>query len=62
MAAKNLRQSITFPAIGTGGLHFTKEEVAQIMTDAVLQFAKAYSKQMEVYFVIYPSNGDTFKV
>ncbi|XP_003962141.2 protein mono-ADP-ribosyltransferase PARP9 isoform X1 [Takifugu rubripes] len=60
-AAAKSHQSISFPAIGTGGLNFEREEVAQIMTTAVLEFAKNSSKKMEVYFVIYPSDHNTFK-
>lgn len=60
-AATNYK-SIAFPAIGTGGLGFKKDEVAQIMLHAVVSFAQKASQKMEIYFVIYPSDTETFKV
>lgn len=62
MAFKNSRQSISFPAIGTGALGFRKKEVAQIMKRAVTTFAQKTSEKMEVYFVIYPNDVETYKV
>lgn len=62
LAAKRSHRSIAFPAIGTGGLGLKKEKVASIMSEAVLTFANQCSKQMEVYFVIYPSDHSTFQV
>ena len=61
MANAERHKSIAFPAIGTGHLGFTKQEVAQIMTKAVEDIAKMQTK-MEVYFVIYPPENDTFMV
>ncbi|XP_035460347.2 protein mono-ADP-ribosyltransferase PARP9 isoform X2 [Scophthalmus maximus] len=53
--------SIAFPAIGTGGLRFSKKEVAQIMSDAVADFAMKFPKMLDIHFVIFPSDKDTFK-
>lgn len=55
--------SISFPAIGSGMLGFSKREVAQIMTKAVQDFSRLYKgRTMDVFFVIYPSEEDTFQV
>ncbi|XP_073330303.1 protein mono-ADP-ribosyltransferase PARP9 isoform X2 [Pagrus major] len=61
LAASKSHKSIAFPAIGTGALGFSKKEVAQIMSQAVADFAQKITKKMEVYFVIFPSDIDTFK-
>ncbi|XP_036396903.1 protein mono-ADP-ribosyltransferase PARP9 [Megalops cyprinoides] len=54
--------SISFPAIGTGNLDFSKQEVAQVMMRAVSDFAQKYQgKKMDVSFVLYPSEADTYK-
>uniref|UniRef100_A0A8P4GBB9 Macro domain-containing protein n=1 Tax=Dicentrarchus labrax TaxID=13489 RepID=A0A8P4GBB9_DICLA len=53
-------KSIAFPAIGTGGLGFKKKEAACAMLGAVKEFATKLLK-MEVYFVIFPSDDETFK-
>ncbi|XP_039673638.1 protein mono-ADP-ribosyltransferase PARP9 isoform X2 [Perca fluviatilis] len=58
-AAKH--KSIAFPAIGTGALGFDKKEVAQIMSNAVADFAQNAPQKFEVHFVIFPSDNDTFK-
>lgn len=55
-------KSIAFPAIGTGALGFSKKEVAHIMSKAVADFAQISQKRIEVHFVIFPSDIDTFKV
>uniref|UniRef100_A0A3Q3BQC0 Poly [ADP-ribose] polymerase 9-like n=1 Tax=Haplochromis burtoni TaxID=8153 RepID=A0A3Q3BQC0_HAPBU len=55
-------KSIAFPAIGTGALGFTKEEAAQLMCDALANFAQNFPEKMEVYFVIFPADNDTFQV
>ncbi|XP_031147264.1 protein mono-ADP-ribosyltransferase PARP9 isoform X2 [Sander lucioperca] len=60
LAAGN-HKSIAFPAIGTGFLGFGKKEVAQIMSDAVADFAQKVQKKLEVHFVIFPPDNDTFK-
>ncbi|XP_038138810.1 protein mono-ADP-ribosyltransferase PARP9-like [Cyprinodon tularosa] len=54
--------SISFPAIGTGALHFSKEESASIMFHAVFDFAFKVKKKMEVNLVIFPSDHETFQV
>ncbi|KAG7233896.1 hypothetical protein INR49_006458 [Caranx melampygus] len=61
MADMNHRKSIAFPAIGTGNLNFSKTEAAKIISDAVADFASKTQTKMEVHFVIYPSDNDTFK-
>uniref|UniRef100_A0A3B1JFR0 Poly(ADP-ribose) polymerase family member 9 n=1 Tax=Astyanax mexicanus TaxID=7994 RepID=A0A3B1JFR0_ASTMX len=54
--------SISFPAIGTGKLGRSKEEVSQKMIHAVVEFADKYKgKKMEVYFVIYPTDTEKFQ-
>lgn len=62
MAATNGHKSIAFPAIGSGNLGFNKREVAHIMSDAVVEFAKMFTGKMEIYFVIFPSDSVTFQV
>lgn len=62
LAATKGHKSIAFPAIGTGALGFSKEEVAHIMSDAVDRFAQTSPKKMDVYFVIFPNDGYIFKV
>lgn len=55
--------SISFPAIGTGNLGFHKDDVSQIMINAVVEFARKYpGKKMDVFFVIFPKDTETFKV
>uniref|UniRef100_A0A8C5BSH0 Macro domain-containing protein n=1 Tax=Gadus morhua TaxID=8049 RepID=A0A8C5BSH0_GADMO len=60
--AGEVTTSIAFPAIGTGHLGFTKQEVAQIMTKAVEDSAQKMQTKMEVDFVIHPPENDTFMV
>lgn len=55
-------KSISFPAIGTGNLGFKKYEVARIMTDAVVYFAKNNTKQLDVNFVVYPKDKEMMEV
>lgn len=62
MAASQQHKSIAFPAIGTGGLRFNKKEVAQIMLDAVTTFTQKSTQRMDVHFVIYPHDNETFQV
>lgn len=62
LAASKQHNSISFPAIGTGGLGFNKKEVAQVMSDAVANFAQKFPKKMDVYFVIFHYDNETFKV
>lgn len=61
LAPTNHHKSIAFPAIGTGGLKLQKKEVARIMSDVVADFAQKVPMKMEVHFVIFPSDNETFK-
>ncbi|KAM4025881.1 protein mono-ADP-ribosyltransferase PARP9 [Anomaloglossus baeobatrachus] len=54
-------QSISFPALGSGNIGLQKQTVADIMTQAVLDFARANQRRMEVNFIIHPSDTDTLK-
>lgn len=55
--------SISFPVIGSGVLHLPKDEVADIMIDEVLSFAKEHpGRKLDVYFVIHPNNSFVYKV
>ncbi|KAG7503542.1 poly [ADP-ribose] polymerase 9-like [Solea senegalensis] len=60
-AVSDRHSSIAFPAIGTGALGFSKKHAAHIMSDAVADFALKSGCQLEVVFVIFPSDKDTFK-
>ncbi|XP_017276148.1 protein mono-ADP-ribosyltransferase PARP9 [Kryptolebias marmoratus] len=60
-AAANHHKSIAFPAIGTGALRFSKSESAMIMLKAVAKFAQNTQEKMEVFFVIFPSDHETFQ-
>lgn len=53
--------SISFPALGTGNIGLQKQKVADIMTQAVVDFARRGGSTMDVYFVIHPSDWDTMK-
>ncbi|XP_030423700.1 protein shortage in chiasmata 1 ortholog [Gopherus evgoodei] len=54
--------SISFPAIGTGVLTLPNDEVADIMIDEVLSFAKEHPwKKTDVYFVIHPNDSYAYK-
>ncbi|CAN2389074.1 hypothetical protein PRIEUP_LOCUS17193, partial [Pristimantis euphronides] len=53
--------SISFPALGTGNVGLQKHRVADIMTQAALDFARGNACKLDVYFVIHPSDQDTFK-
>ncbi|XP_029967708.1 protein mono-ADP-ribosyltransferase PARP9-like isoform X2 [Salarias fasciatus] len=61
MAERHDHKSIAFPAIGTGALGFTGQEVASIMSQAVMNFAKHRKDRFEVHFVIFPSDVGTFE-
>ncbi|XP_051564336.1 protein mono-ADP-ribosyltransferase PARP9-like [Myxocyprinus asiaticus] len=55
-------ESISFPAIGTGLLGFQKQVVAQIMTDAVVEFGKSNTgKKLDIFFVVYPKDDEMMK-
>ncbi|KAI9535155.1 hypothetical protein NQZ68_007246 [Dissostichus eleginoides] len=60
-AAKDRYKSIAFPAIGTGNLGFDKKEVAWIMANAVEDFAYNCQTEIDVMFIIYPSDDQTYK-
>lgn len=62
MLAATKHKSIAFPAIGTGGLQLRRDEVARIMSEAVVNFALNISQTLGINFVIYPSDTETFKV
>ncbi|XP_043929617.1 protein mono-ADP-ribosyltransferase PARP9-like [Protopterus annectens] len=54
--------SISFPAIGTGNLGFPKSEVAKVMIEEVISFAKlSRNFKLEVYFVLFPGDSSTVK-
>ncbi|CAK6441715.1 unnamed protein product [Pipistrellus nathusii] len=54
--------SISFPALGAGGIGINNNRVAQIMFDEVLEFAKYYpEKQLSIKFVIFPTDLDIHK-
>ncbi|KAK6311312.1 hypothetical protein J4Q44_G00169760 [Coregonus suidteri] len=62
MAQKRQLSSISFPAIGTGALGFSKQEVAKIMMDTAVTFAQHNNgMKMDIYYVIFPSDAETFK-
>uniref|UniRef100_A0A3Q2CN86 Macro domain-containing protein n=1 Tax=Cyprinodon variegatus TaxID=28743 RepID=A0A3Q2CN86_CYPVA len=61
-AAAQPYTSISFPAIGIGAFRFSKDDSASIMFDAVSDFAKESQQKLEVYFVIFPSDHETFQV
>lgn len=55
--------SISFPALGTGNLGLQKDEVAQIMTTAAVEFSKNYTgSKIKILFVIFPKDTVTLKV
>ncbi|XP_038138806.1 protein mono-ADP-ribosyltransferase PARP9-like [Cyprinodon tularosa] len=60
-AQKSCHNSISFPAIGTGNLGFRKQESASIMSKAVAQFAEQNQRKLDVFFVIHPSDNDTYE-
>lgn len=62
-ASQHVYSSISFPALGTGNLGLKKDEVAQMMTNAVLNFSNNYNgSKMRIYFVIFPKDTETLKV
>ncbi|XP_024243590.1 protein mono-ADP-ribosyltransferase PARP9 isoform X2 [Oncorhynchus tshawytscha] len=62
MAQKKQLSSISFPAIGTGVLGFNKQEVAQIMMDTAVKFAKQNNgTNMDIHYVIYPEDTETYR-
>ncbi|CAB1338149.1 unnamed protein product [Coregonus sp. 'balchen'] len=62
MAQNKQLSSISFPAIGTGMLGFNKQEVAQIMMDTAGKFAQQNNgMNMDIYYVIYPADTETYR-
>ncbi|XP_048340457.1 protein mono-ADP-ribosyltransferase PARP14 [Sphaerodactylus townsendi] len=55
--------SISFPAIGTGGFGFPKLEVAKLMFEEVLQFSsrKNVRSLQEVHFLLHPNDVENIK-
>lgn len=62
LAAHYSHKSITFPAIGTGNLGFSGEEVADIILKAVTEFSTKSQNMLEVSVVIFPNDNHTFQV
>ncbi|KAI7808914.1 hypothetical protein IRJ41_016525 [Triplophysa rosa] len=57
MKAVSAYKSISFPAIGTGNLRICKQDVAEIMMNAVAEFAKQNSrKKLDINFVVFPKD------
>lgn len=55
--------SISFPALGTGGIAIEGSSAARIMLDEILTFAKEYTKKsLTVRIVIFPADKETYKV
>ncbi|XP_052530868.1 protein mono-ADP-ribosyltransferase PARP14 isoform X1 [Tympanuchus pallidicinctus] len=50
--------SITFPAIGTGGFRFPKTVVSKLMFDEVFKFSSSHSRKtlQEVHFLLHPDD------
>lgn len=62
MNSASAYKSISFPAIGTGHLGFDKQEVAEIMMNAVAEFGKNNSsKILDINFVVFPKDVDMMK-
>lgn len=62
MAVTAKHRSIAFPAIGTGALGFSNGDAAEIMWNAVWDFAQKCPVPLEVHFVIFPYDDLVFKV
>ncbi|XP_073503655.1 protein mono-ADP-ribosyltransferase PARP9-like isoform X1 [Phyllobates terribilis] len=56
IAHSNAALSISFPALGSGHIGLEKDRVADIMTQTVLDFARATESRMDVNFIIHPSD------
>lgn len=55
--------SISFPALGTGGIGIKGSSAARVMLDEILTFAKEYpEKSLTVRIVIFPVDKETYKV
>ncbi|KAK2905059.1 hypothetical protein Q8A67_006858 [Cirrhinus molitorella] len=55
-------KSISFPAIGSGNLGFQKQDVAEIMMEALAEFSKKSMDKLDVYFVVYPKDNKMLEV
>ncbi|CAO2631696.1 Protein mono-ADP-ribosyltransferase PARP9 [Lemmus lemmus] len=54
--------SISFPALGTGGIGIEGSYAARVMLDEILAFAKEHTKKsLTVRIVIFPENKETYK-
>ncbi|XP_038202197.1 protein mono-ADP-ribosyltransferase PARP9 isoform X2 [Arvicola amphibius] len=54
--------SISFPALGTGGIGMEGSSAVRIMLDEILTFAKEYTKKsLTVRIVIFPADKETYK-
>ncbi|XP_041529179.1 protein mono-ADP-ribosyltransferase PARP9 isoform X2 [Microtus oregoni] len=54
--------SISFPALGTGGIGMEGSSAARVMLDEILTFAKEYpNKSLTVRIVIFPADKETYK-
>lgn len=64
LADKQGHKSISFPAIGTGGQKYPKDEVAKEMFSRVAAFAKKHPKSSlsTVRFVIYYKDSEAYQV
>jgi len=56
--------SITFPAIGTGGFGFPKTIVSKLMFDVVFKFSSSHARKslQEVHFLLSPKDLDNIQV
>ncbi|XP_039613230.1 protein mono-ADP-ribosyltransferase PARP9 [Polypterus senegalus] len=62
-ASDEKMKSISFPAIGSGLLHFPKEIVARVIIDQIYTFANTYKgTNLTVNFVLYPGDREIFEV
>ncbi|NXL85340.1 PAR14 polymerase, partial [Alectura lathami] len=55
--------SITFPAIGTGGFGFPKTIISKLMFDEVFKFSSSHARKtlQEVHFLMHPSDTDNIQ-
>ncbi|XP_026521207.1 poly [ADP-ribose] polymerase 14-like [Notechis scutatus] len=56
-------QSISFPAIGTGGFNFPNSEVAKCMFEEILRFSrkKNFRSLQKVHILLHPKDKDNIK-
>ncbi|XP_021254186.1 poly [ADP-ribose] polymerase 14 isoform X3 [Numida meleagris] len=55
--------SITFPAIGTGGFRFPKTIVSRLMFNEVFKFSSSHTRKalQEVHFLLHPNDTDNIQ-